>query len=122
VDVDHEDHEVDVDHEDHEVDVDHTEANNIQNNITKTTKSNFFIKFSYIIIKNNQKYLFAEIGTAPTTTVVATNTYKEIYNSDGITITEYWQNKTITNELNGYTITDGEEYFVVPFDDINIIQ
>lgn len=91
--------------------------------ITETKLKDFFMKTSYIITKNGQKYLFAEVETAPSTTISATNTNKQIYNNDGITITEYWQNKTITNELDGYSITDGtEKYFVVPGFDINTIK
>jgi hypothetical protein len=86
---------------------------------TKTTMQNFFIKTSYIITKNNQKYLFAEI--IDKVSAATTNNNNEIYNKDDITITEFWQNKKIVMNLEGYSIEDGaEKYFVVPINDNNI--
>jgi len=91
---------------------------------TKTKMTEFFIKTSYIITKNNQKYLFADIidpvpAPAPEPEVTPTN--NSIFQNADITITEFWQNKKIVMNLEGYSITDiNEKYFVVLIDDDTI--
>jgi hypothetical protein len=68
--------------------------------------------------------LFAEIidpvpAPAPEPEVTPTN--NSIFQNADITITEFWQNKKIVMNLEGYSITDvNEKYFVVLIDDDTI--